>query len=208
MAKRSQAWKDFERSIALEAREAGFGKAFRVCRGDDIGVSAVDVILPEVPFVKIDTKYRGNSFYHHELFFEAEKKYCNKKEDFMLLPTKGGHERSSLISLRTEVFFKLLAEKYLPKDRPLDAVGCPRCSGICRPTTIGLGLSECTCLECGIVFFMAQRDVPLGALQALNFDTQKPVDIEQHPLEILANDPVYKDIAITKAPQHKKRVKK
>lgn len=187
MAKRSEAWKNLERSVALDARAVGFVRAFRVCRGDDIGISAVDVIIPEIPFVKIDSKYRRDSFYHHSLFFEAESKYVERNGDFMVLPTKGGRERGSLSTLRTEVLMDLLADKFIAKNKPANALGCPKCSGLAKPQKIGLDLSECTCQTCGLIYFLRAQDVPPGAEQALKSGRVEP-DYTEHPLEILASD--------------------
>lgn len=200
--KRSEAWKNLERSVALSARDAGFKKAFRVCRGDDIGISAVDVILPEIPFVKIDTKYRGNSFNHHSLFYESEKKYCDKNQDFMALPTKGGRERGSLVTVRLEVLLELLAHKYLPKDRPIDTVGCPKCNSVCDTKPIGLNLTECLCGSCGVTFFMGTKDIPEKLPEAPAEDTE----VIEYPLEVLLRDPEHKELTQVK-PKAKRRTK-
>jgi hypothetical protein len=193
--KRSSAWKDFERTVALAARAAGFSRAYRVLRGDDIGISATDVILPELPFVRIDSKYRKDSFYHHALFKEAESKYCQRSEDFLILPTKGGNERGSLSTVRTEVLFKLLAQAFLTsQERPVGALGCPFCKGLAIPKNIGLGLAECTCTSCSASYFVKASDVPataedvaLGASSpSVNSDFE-----EDHPLEICVSDEAY-----------------
>ena len=187
--RRSDAWKNFERNIALEARKVGFLKAFRVCRGDDIGVSAVDVIIPEIPFVKVDTKYRVDGWSHHSIFSESEKKYCQSKGDFMILPTKAGGDHYSLSTIRTSVLMELLSYKYINKQRPPEAMGCPKCSGIAKPAKIGLHLSECTCISCHLTFFVRTEDVPPGAENPSLFEPYSAtIDQQDHPLEILVSD--------------------
>lgn len=161
--KKSDAWKNHERKTASVFKSVGFSKAFRVLRGDDIGVSDIDVRIPEVPTALVDCKYRQDGWAHHTLFLECEKKYCAKPEDFLVLPTKSGNENGALATVRLEVLADLMAAKFLSKERPLDTLGCPRCSSVVKVNKISLDLAECTCETCSLAFILKQEEVPTSS---------------------------------------------
>lgn len=202
--KRSQAWKDLERSVAVAARDVGFVRAFRVLRGDDIGISDTDVKIPEVPQAMIDCKYTERGWSHHAKFFECEKRYIVKGAGtFLILPTKGKGERGSLSTVRTEVLMDLLAKVYRKADRPADAIGCPMCPGLSIPKAFQMGLTQAVCQTCQFAFLMATTDVPAGALAAGCESGLLPAEAGEFPLEVEVEAPA----RVTKGPK-KARTKK
>lgn len=98
--KRSGAWKNLERE---SARMLGGN---RVTRGADFSVSDVDVKIPELPFLKVDAKYR-KSHAHHSLLEEVRKKYCNAG-DIPVLITKHHRQRGANVTIPLELFAVLL----------------------------------------------------------------------------------------------------
>jgi hypothetical protein len=158
--KKSDAWKYHEKKTAQVFNSVGFSKAYRVLRGDDIGVSDIDVRIPEVPTALVDCKYRQDGWSHHTIFAECEKKYCANPEDFLVLPTKAGNETGALATVRLEVLADLMASKFLSKERPTDTLGCPRCSSIVKVSLISLNLAECVCEICSLAFIIKQEEIP------------------------------------------------
>lgn len=194
--KRSDAWKDLERAVAQAARDAGFIKAYRILRGDDIGISDVDVCVPEAPHVMIDCKYKVDGWSHHTIFDECEEKYITEPGQFLALPTKSGGQDGSLTTIRTEVFFQLLAQACLRQDKNADEVGCPRCPGKTTITPAGVGLVLCKCNNCTLEFQMRESDLPVTKSSQTKFKpkngAEKPtaltvtipeVPAEEYPLE-------------------------
>lgn len=153
--KRSQAWKSFERAIAELAQEAGFA-ATRVSRGADLGASDIDVRLPRVPELRIDCKYRQDGFSHHSLFEGAENLYCQEPGQWLVLPTKAGQATGSLVTLRSEKFFELLARAYPEKQEATTTWSCPRCSHNTFPQSRypAFGLGEFGCERCELTFWL------------------------------------------------------
>lgn len=101
MAKQSQAWKNAERSVAKLLR----GK--RVLRGADFSVEDVDVIVPDFPELRIDSKYRQRHA-HHTFVDEIVRKYCSKAGDEPVLVTKHARQKSAYVTVRLELFATLL----------------------------------------------------------------------------------------------------
>jgi hypothetical protein len=165
--KRSQAWKSFERAIAELAQAHGFA-AERISRGADLGASDIDVRLPKVPELRIDCKYRQDGFSHHSLFEGAENLYCQEPGQWLALPTKAGQATGSLVTLRSEKFFELLARAYAERTDAVHGWACPRCQHPTQlRTTYGaFGLAEQHCEHCALIFW-----VPLAALPASLSDT-------------------------------------
>lgn len=160
--KRSQAWKSFERAIAELAQEAGF-EAKRISRGADLGASDIDVQLPRVPELRIDCKYRQDGFSHHSLFEAAENLYCSEPTQWLVLPTKAGQATGSLVTLRSEKFFELLARAYPEKTTAEVAWCCPRCqrgAGL-QGHYPAFALAEVLCSHCTLRFWL-----PVAELQA------------------------------------------
>jgi hypothetical protein len=109
--KRSEAWKQFERQVAEMAREFDF-KAERISRGADLGKSDVDIHVADLPELKIDCKYRLGGWVHHSIFQQAEKLYCTKPGDWLILPTKSGGGSGFFVTLRDRQFFEILSRAY------------------------------------------------------------------------------------------------
>lgn len=158
--KKSDAWKYHERKTAQVFQSVGFSQAHRVLRGDDIGISDIDVRIPEVPIAMVDCKYRQDGWAHHSLFLECEKKYCSKPEEFLVLPTKSGNETGALATVRLEVLASLMASKFLNSERPHNLLGCPRCPGTVSINNISLGLVECICTNCSLSYLLQHQEVP------------------------------------------------
>lgn len=117
---KSDAWKSFERAVKDCAVDFGF-LAKRILRGADLGVSDVDVEIEGLPLLKIDCKYRVDGWSHHTVFEETEELYCQEPGTWLALPTKAGGADGSLTTIRTEVFFDLLARACGTKE-PLDYI--------------------------------------------------------------------------------------
>jgi hypothetical protein len=204
-AKKSQAWKDHERGVTQDARDAGFTLAYRVLRGDDIGISDVDVILPEIPQARIDCKYTQGGWAHHTKFFDCEKKYVVKGSgQFLILPTKSKGQQGSLSTIRTEVLMGLLAKTYLARERPAGTLGCPACPGIARAAEPVLGLSLCTCTNCGLSYMLQASSVPANANALADLALNPPVPAgEPLPLEAPAIE-VEATVVVPKATRTRK----
>ncbi len=156
----SDAWKNFERAVAELFQKFGFTKAFRVSRGDDIGVSDTDVKVPDCPGIQVDAKYRKGGWAHHTIFFECEEKYVGDDPDkFLILPTKGGGERGALVTLRLEKLLELLAKVYLGSVGT-PGLKCPHCGSPVESKSNALGLALCSCPNCRKEFFIPETDVP------------------------------------------------
>lgn len=100
MARRSQAWKNLERETA----EVLGG--VRVLRGDDFSKSDVDVRLDDIPYLKIDCKYRV-SHSHHTLMEEIREKYCDIP-DIPVLVTKHHNQKGAYVTIPLDYFGRLL----------------------------------------------------------------------------------------------------
>ncbi len=110
-------WKTIEKYIA---DTLGWERVER----NNYGKEDVDVRPPHwMSFLKLDAKGRMQ-FMHHGLFGEAEKKYCKKPEDRLILVTrethkdktkikfKDGNELPYLATIRLEFLKELLDEAY------------------------------------------------------------------------------------------------
>jgi hypothetical protein len=113
---KSDAWKYHERNVRDEANDVGFS-ATRISRGADLGVSDIDVEIDGLPFLKIDCKYKVDGWVHHTIFEDTEELYCKEPGTWLALPTKVGGAEGSLTTIRTEVFFDLLARACGIKER-------------------------------------------------------------------------------------------
>lgn len=148
MPRSSQAWKNLERSVA---KELG-GK--RKLRGADFSESDTDVEVKQLPFLKIDAKYRKNHS-HHSLLQEIEDKYCKEDVDVPVLVTKHHKQRGSYTTVPTWFFalaIKALCQTNIDEDLP-DVIKAkvllaknkllqePRMKGAC-PTCLEM---ECQC---------------------------------------------------------------
>lgn len=171
----NEAWKNFERAMADLFRSVGFDKAERVSRADDLGVSDIDVVIPEIPHVKVDCKYKQDGHVVLTTFEEAEAKYVTAEGDFLVLPLKSGGKEGSISAVRSEVLADLLATKYLKKAHTGVAFGCPVCPGSLQATPLRNELSECVCGACGFAFLTQSTKVPASAFAGgvVPFTTKK-----------------------------------
>ena len=101
MAKQSQAWKNLERATATAL------KGTRVLRGADFSVEDVDVKVNDLPFLKVDAKYR-KAHAHHTLMAEIVEKYCEKETDIPVLVTKHHNQTGAYVTIPLEFFGDLL----------------------------------------------------------------------------------------------------
>lgn len=102
--RRSQAWKDLERAVAKAVN------GDRVSRGGDFSKSAVDVEVADLPFLKIDAKYR-KSHAHHSLIDEVAEKYCKKDVDVPILVTKSHGQEGANVTMPM-YFFSVLIKTF------------------------------------------------------------------------------------------------
>ena len=100
MAKQSQSWKNLERQIAkvLGGR--------RISRGDDFARMDVDVVLDDLPELRIDGKYR-KAHAHHTFMKEVQEKYCTGDQEPVLV-TKTHNQTSAYVTVRLEHYAFLL----------------------------------------------------------------------------------------------------
>lgn len=102
--RQSQAWKAAEREAA---RLVG-GK--RKSRGSDFSMKDCDVEVKDLPFLKVDAKYR-KSHSHHSLLDEIREKYCLKPGEVPVLVTKHHKQKGSYVTIEGE-FFKVLMDAF------------------------------------------------------------------------------------------------
>ncbi len=100
MARQSQAWKALERQTA----EALRGK--RVLRGANFAESDVDVQIADLPFLRVDCKYRVRHS-HHSLAQEIVDKYC-AAGDIPVLVTKSHNQVGAFATIPLEFLATLL----------------------------------------------------------------------------------------------------
>lgn len=99
-----KAWKKLERKI---------GKLLggeRIKRMGDFSQSATDVLLHDLPNLRIDCKLR-KKFKHHALFEEIKERYCKSDDDEPLLITKEYGKYTYLVTVDAH-FFKELLDAY------------------------------------------------------------------------------------------------
>jgi hypothetical protein len=150
--KTSDAWKNLEKAWAKTLETVGFKKAKRISRAGDIGRSDHDVNLPEIPNMKSDCKYKNGGWSFHTIFKECEAKYVKNKSDFLVLPTKSGGEQGFLVTLRGDVFAKILAKAYLGDKKSSAELSCPACSAVVSSKTIAMDLEQHNCPDCNFEF--------------------------------------------------------
>lgn len=148
---RGEAWKDFERAIALAFRDQGFTKADRISRGNDLGESDVDVDVPELPALKVDCKYQVDGWSVMTLFEEVEAKYvASGTSDFLVMPLKSGGKSGSVSVIRTEKLIEVLAQAFLRQGESHTSIlRCPLCPGELVDTgSVFFGARYCQCKVC------------------------------------------------------------
>lgn len=101
-------WKNNERGLAQDYQRYGI-PAHRVIRLDR-GLSDFDVRIEGAEWVKNDCKYtKAQPFKINRLMKQTEAKYCKQPEDIAVVQTKNYQERGSCVTVRTEVWCKLLS---------------------------------------------------------------------------------------------------
>ena len=154
---RSNAWKGLEYAIAEALRKAGFKKAKRVMKNDQIMAASQhlelpDVNVPEAPFLQIDGKYSQKTWNAVErLFLECQAKYQIKPEDRFIMVTQRASSHTKLAHITLDYFAELAAKAYL-KGKSSDQWVCPQCRGeqlTTQPAGMGQELHRCgvCCLE-------------------------------------------------------------
>lgn len=101
MARQSTAWKNLERQVA----KALGGR--RISRGDDFARVDVDVVLDDLPELRIDAKYRTKHA-HHTFMKELVRKYCSDEGHEPVLATKHHNQESAFVTVRLEFFAFLI----------------------------------------------------------------------------------------------------
>lgn len=164
--RKSQAWKDFERAWTKLAVVFGFAEAERISRGDDLGVSDVDVALPLLPGALVDCKYQAHGWAHHTIFEKCEAKYLKQPGDYIIMPTKAGGKAGSLTTVRSEVFLDLLRRAHMLTDTKPGAMACVRCRGgsIFLSGRLSIGLCELVCDTCQVCVLLNESDIPHAVL--------------------------------------------
>jgi hypothetical protein len=162
--KRGDAWKDFEREVTRLFVAGGFTQAERISRGDDLGASDVDILVPENPLLKVDTKYQVDGWSVLTLFEKTEEKYVAKhSSEFLVMPLKAGGTAGSVSVIRTEKLIALLATSCLRDGAAGHAMSCPVCPGAVAAIPLGKIQAHCECSSCGFEFQAPAASVPPAA---------------------------------------------
>lgn len=104
-----KAWKELEKKTA----EALGG--VRVNRASDYGISDVDVVVPDLPWLRIDCKFRKRHA-HHSLVEGIRAKYC-KEGQYPVLVTKHHSGHRSYVTIDLPLFVALLKEVKLIQEK-------------------------------------------------------------------------------------------
>ena len=78
----------------------------RMRKNEKVEASRPDIILPGLPTIMIECKYR-HLIKLHTLFREAKKKYCKKKDDDLLLFSKSKNQHGCLVTMEAEFFLDM-----------------------------------------------------------------------------------------------------
>lgn len=95
-------WKELEKKTAVSLG----GK--RINRAADYGESNVDVVLDDMPGLRIDCKYRQRHA-HHALVEEIRSKYC-KDNEYPVLVTKHARSQREYVTVDLELFAKMISD--------------------------------------------------------------------------------------------------
>lgn len=74
------------------------------------------------------------------------------------MPTKSGGEQGFLVTLRGEVFSKILAKAYLGQKKDSSKLSCPVCVSEAEPTVKAMGLTQFICPDCSFEFLAKQSE--------------------------------------------------
>lgn len=99
--RQSQAWKRAESAIA----KALGGR--RISRGDDFSRVDVDVVIDDMPELRVDSKYRQRHS-HHTFVAEIVRKYCTEPNQVPVLVTKHARQESAFVTVPLEHYAFLL----------------------------------------------------------------------------------------------------
>lgn len=99
--RQSQAWKGAERLVATVLR----GR--RISRGDNFAREDVDVVVEDMPELRIDAKYRTRHA-HHTFMREIQEKYITEPGQEPVLVTKHHRQESAYATVRLEFLGELL----------------------------------------------------------------------------------------------------
>jgi len=168
-SKRSQAWKGLEYAIATAFRVAGFLKAKRILKNDQILAASQhkelpDVNIPEAPFLKIDGKHSIRTWDKVEsLFLACQKKYALEPQDRFVLVTQKANSRHRIAHINLEFLAELCAKAYLD-GKTSDTWVCPQCrSHELFTTPIGMGQELTRCNTCTLEWVTKEGTRPQSA---------------------------------------------
>jgi len=99
----SQAWKNLERQTAKALKGK---RILRLTAPGPSYISASDVELHALPWLKIDAKYRTR-WAHHRFLEAIRAKYCRGRKDEPVLVTKQHRQRGACVTIRLEFFGRL-----------------------------------------------------------------------------------------------------
>jgi predicted RNA-binding Zn-ribbon protein involved in translation (DUF1610 family) len=138
-----------------------FPLAKRLTRSGDFGESKPDVEVPEIPEMQLDMKYRVGGWKHHTVFkTEIEDRYVKgTKDNFAVMHTKSGHERTSYVTVKLETWMDLLKRAYVDKKprakaRKKGVWTCPRCGemvGKQEQSVLQLYTYKCSACQLGFI---------------------------------------------------------
>lgn len=168
--KRNTAWKGLEYAVAEALKKAGFRKAKRYPKQDQMqamtaGQELPDIKVPEAPFLQLDAKYSaqkdGKGWDKVEsLFLTCEGKYALKPEDRFAMITQKAGSQHKIVHLRLSWFAELCAKAYLG-GKSSDCWVCPSCRGEELTTqAIGMGQELHTCGVCTMQFITPENTRP------------------------------------------------
>lgn len=129
---RSTAWKGLEYAIAAAFKAAGFKKAKRVMKNEQILAASQhkelpDVNIPEAPFLQIDGKYSVSAWDKVErLFLECRAKYELAPTDRFAMVTQRAGSKVRIAHITLEWLAELCAKAYLG-GKSSDCWVCPQC---------------------------------------------------------------------------------
>ncbi len=168
--KRSQAWKGLEYAIGTAFRLAGFKKAKRYPKQDQLmaasqGRELPDLNLPEAPFIQVDGKHSGQPEDKgwkkvETLFLKCRAKYELKPEDRFAMVTQQKGSPHKIAHMSLEWFAELCAKAYLGGTSS-DQWVCPSCKNPTLETTpAALNQEVHVCKTCTLQFITPKGTRP------------------------------------------------
>lgn len=167
-SKRSQAWKGLEYAIASAFKVAGFLKAKRILKNEQILAASQhkelpDVNIPEAPFLKIDGKHSVRAWDKVEsLFIACRDKYAIEPTDRFVMVTQRANSRHRIAHLSLEFLAELCAKAYLD-GKSSDSWVCPQCRSHDLTTSpIGMGQELTRCNTCTLEWVTKEGTRPVS----------------------------------------------